>query len=242
MGSLGTSRTSVYDPFNGALGARSTEDAITRLIDVNEYNLVNPNYAINKLYRTNCALCATAVVLQALGYNVEAMPKDENKWRGFDSVFEVDYTNTDNYFLSGSRYGITGVPRVDIHGKLNTIKPGEMKSTIIDNPPRAARGADAVAKQIEEKAKGWGNGAVGVLNVRWKDRNSAHAINIINRNGRILGYDAQSNKVIMDLPKYMKRTTANHTSLVRLDNAQIKNNITQETLDKMFKKSSRKKN
>lgn len=242
MGSLGTSRTSVYDPFNGALGARSTEDAITRLIDVNEYNLVNPNYAINKLYRTNCALCATAVVLQALGYNVEAMPKDENRWRGFDSIFEVDYTNTDNYFLSGSRYGITGVPRVDIHGKLNTIKPGETKSTIIDNPPRAARGADAVARQIEEKAKGWGNGAVGVLNIRWKDRNSAHAINIINRNGRIFGYDAQSNKVIMDLPKYMKRTTANHTTLVRLDNAQIKNNITQETLDKMFKKSSRKKN
>lgn len=242
MGSLGTSRTSVYDPFNGALGARSTEDAITRLIDVNEYNLVNPNYAINKLYRTNCALCATAVVLQALGYNVEAMPKDENRWRGFDSVFEVDYTNTDNYFLSGSRYGITGVPKVATNGKLSTIKPGETKSTIIDNPPRAARGADAVAKQIEEKAKGWGNGAVGVLNVSWKDRNSAHAINIINRNGRIFGYDAQSNKVIMDLPKYMKRTTANHTTLVRLDNAQIKSNITQETLDKMFKKSSRKRN
>ena len=99
-----------------------------------------------------------------------------------------------------------------------------------------------MAKQIEEKAKGWGNGAVGVLNVKWKDRNSAHTINIINRNGRILGYDAQSNKVIMDLPKYMKRTIANHTTLVRLDNAQIKSNITQETLDKMFKKSSRKKN
>ena len=40
----------------------------------------------------------------------------------------------------------------------------------------------------------------------------------------------------------MKRTTANNTTLVRLDNAQIKSNITQETLDKMFKKSSRKKN
>ena len=202
---------------------------------------LTPNYAINKLYRTNCALCATAVVLQALGYNVEAMPRDKNKWRGFDSVFEVDYTNTDNYFLSGSRYSITGVP-VAINGKLSTIKPGETKSTIIDNPPRAARGADAVAKQIEEKAKGWGNGAVGVLNVSWKDRNSVHAINIINRNGRILGYDAQSNKVIMDLSKYMKRTVANRTSLVRLDNAQIKSNIKQETLDKMFKKSSRKKN
>ena len=242
MGSLGTSRTSVYDPFNGALGARSTEDAITRLTDVNEYNLVNPNYAINKLYRTNCALCATAVVLQALGYNVEAMPKDENKWRGFDSVFEVDYTNTDNYFLSGSNYSMTGVPRVDIHGKLNTIKPGETKSTIIDNPPRAARGADAVAKQIEEKAKGWGNGAVGVLNVKWKDVNSGHAINIINQNGHIFGYDAQINKIINDLPKYMKRTTANHTTLVRLDNAQIRSDIKQETLDKMFKKSNRKKN
>ena len=232
MGSLGTSRTSVYDPFNGALGARSTEDAITRLTDVNEYNLVNPNYAINKLYRTNCALCATAVVLQALGYNVEAMPRDENKWRGFDSIFEVDYRNTDNYMLSGSRYGMSGVmSKRDVQDYFD-----------VENPPVAPRRADKVAQAITDKAKGWGNGAVGVLNVKWKDVDSRHAINIINQNGHIFGYDAQSNKIINDLPKYMKRTTANHTTLVRLDNAQIKNNITQETLDKMFKKSSRKKN
>ena len=237
MGSIGAKRT-VSDPFNGLFGNRSTEDAITRLTNVNARNLVNPNYAQNTLYRTNCALCATAVALQAMGYDVEAMPRDKSKWRGFDSVFDVDYTNTDNYFLAGSRVGMMGVPSVNYRGALNTTDPNDrLKMVIIDNPPRAARGADAVAKQIVDKAKGWGNGSVGVLNVKWKDRNSAHAINIINQNGNVYGYDAQSNRVITDLPKYLKRTTANHTTLVRLDNAPIRSNI--KDLDKIVKKSNR---
>lgn len=227
MGSVGT--VSRPDEFGGIFGQRSSMDAIERLTRVNDYNLVNPNYSQSELYKTNCALCATAVALQARGYNVEAMPRDKDKWRDFSNVFDVDYSNTDNYILNGSRQGMNGVPSrqvVETQYKVNSL-----------DIPTMPRGADKVAQAIVDKATKWGNGSVAVLNVKWANTNSGHAINIINQNGNVFGYDAQTNKIINDLPKYLKRTVANHTTLVRVDNAKIKDNI--RNLDKMLKKSNR---
>ena len=233
MGSVGAKQSGLSDEFNGYFGERYEEDAIERLTWANNDNIINPNYAQSTLYRKNCALCATAVPLLARGYDIEAMPRDVDQWRGFNSIFDVDYSNPNNYMLSGSTYNMMGMPsklRIS-HDPNYNIKENDI--------PTAPRGSQRVAQAVIDKAKKWGNGGIGVMNVKWKDANSAHAVNIINQNGNVFIYDSQSNRVIHDIPKYLSRTVANHTTLVRLDNASVKKNIDNETLSKMFKKSSR---
>lgn len=232
MGSVGANRNSSSRPdeFNGLFGNRSTQGPIERLTRVNEYNLINPNYGMGGAYRNNCALCSVAVALQARGYNVEAMPRDTT-WRGLNSVFDIDYDNPDNFIASGSKYNLSGVKsKEQIYLQSRTY-------TSRDQIPTAPKGAKQVAKAIEDKVKKWGNGSVGIVNVKWKEVNSAHTINVINQNGTVAFYDGQTNKVITDLPKYLGRTIANHTNLVRVDNAPLKKDI--KDLDKIVKRSNK---
>lgn len=243
MGSVGakSSSSSLPDEFNGLFGARSSTSAAERVDRVinSADNVINPNHGkgLGDEWSRNCALCATATALYARGYEVEAGPRDKQQWRGLDSVFDVDYSNPDNYFTSGSRYRLSGVPsRNEIVNTSYHGGYGNGDKIDYDNVPVAPRGATAVARAIEAKAQKWGNGAIGVLNVKWKDCNAGHAINIINVNGKVIAYDPQINRRIPDLTSYMKRTVAQRTSLVRLDNAPIRADVKQSDLNKMFKK------
>lgn len=243
MGSVGAKPTpnTRPDEFGGYFGERgqeSIEDRIQRLVDSSDKgeNLINPLYKTGGLYRTNCALCATAVALEARGYDVEAMPRDKDQWRGLDSVFDVDYSNPDNYFTSGSRYRMSGVPsRQVIVNNSYYGAYGDGNSISYEKVPVAPKGASAVTKAIVDKVSKAGT-SVWVLNVKWKDASSAHALNVINQNGKIYAYDAQSGTKIpqSSLLQYMKRTVAQRTSLVRLDNAPLK--ADRKDLDKMFKR------
>lgn len=96
------------------------------------------------------------------------------------------------------------------------------------------KGSKAVAKAVEEKVRGWGNGAVGNISVSWKNKTSWHSVSIINQNGTVVIYDAQCNKVYPDLQKFFSRTYAIRTQLFRLDNAPLKKDI-QNDLKKMVK-------
>lgn len=239
MGSIGAKQsTKAPDEFGGLFGDReavNSQDRITMLMD-SAVNIINPNrWTGGEEYSKNCALCAVAVALQARGYDVEAMPRDKDQWRGLDSVFDVDYSNPDNYFTSGTRYRMSGVPSKSTI--VNNSYYGAYSNRINDyEVPTAPRGANAVANAIIKKAEKWGNGAVGVLNVKWKNSPSAHALNVVNVNGVVYGYDAQSNTLIPNLHSYMKRTIAQRTSLVRLDNAPIREDINKNDLAKMVKR------
>ena len=249
MGSVGAKTPALQDEFGGYFGARgqqSLDERIQNLVDSSDrgQNLINPHYSEGGLYRTNCALCATAVALEARGYDVEAMPRDTTKdangrdigWRGLDSVFDVDYSNPDNYFTSGSRYRMSGVPSKTqiVNNSYNGAYSGRINDYEV---PVAPRGASAVTKAIVDKVSKAGT-SVWALNVKWKGAPSAHVINVINQNGRIYGYDAQSGMKIpqSSLLQYMKRTVAQRTSLVRLDNAPLRED--RKDLDKMFKRRS----
>ena len=240
MGSVGAKKSSSFpDAFSGQLSTDSNWEnnelyAQDRFNEMTVFNrkLVNPNYldSVNgksKGYDNNCALCVAAFALNMRGYNVEAAARDK-KWRGIDSIFEPDYTNPDNYFVSGSRYSMASIPSKSGLRNVYGVK-GEI--------PTAARGAAAVAKQIEDKVKSWGNNSYGALNVKWKGYNSGHTVIVANVNGRVQMFDPQSGMTLKSegFKAYMGKTVANHTSMVRLDNAPIKQGVTKETLNKMFK-------
>lgn len=228
MGSTGAS-----DTFGGALGKKSsTNTGLTAIQEAIDNNSINPNYGKgDDLYHVNCALCATAVALKAMGYDVEAMPKDA-QWRGFDSIFHIDYSNPDNYIKGG------------VQGKNFAGIPSDMKIKMGSNIslhdiPKMPKGANGASKAIIDKVQSWGKGAVGVMYVKWKGHNSAHAINVINTGHDVVIYDAQCNKVYSDIKGYLQQTVAQRTTIVRVDNASIKKNLNMDAVNKMVKKKQK---
>lgn len=247
MGSVGAGKNNQTalarpDEFNGLFGEReqdtSKEAVYDRLIAMQLGTVsVNPNYQryMHNEYSTNCAICATAVSLQLDGYDVEAGPRDKDNWRGFDSVYDVDFTDTDNYILSSYKgignYRFSGMPKEE--EVRNNIRASMKDESKIHKMPQ---GAGPASRAIENMVKTWGNGAYGQMSVRWKDTNSAHAVNIINKNGQVLIYDGQTNNTYTDIKKYLSRTIAGRTAIVRLDNAPKREDFNTDTLKKMFKK------
>lgn len=99
------------DPYKDILGPKKDVDPIEAITRCKEQNTINPNYVQyggkeNKSYHTNCALCTAAVALQARGYDVEAMPRDKDKWRGPITIFDVDFSNPDNFILGDSTHTV----------------------------------------------------------------------------------------------------------------------------------------
>ena len=232
MGSVGANTSPREDYFNGALGERGNKSVTTVLDHIIARQAINPNYDPQKWtteYNMNCALCTAATCLQLMGYDVEAMPRDST-WRGPDSIFDVDYSNTDNYMLGSSKFKVLGI---------KTPRDLKMSIRYDDNlqPDMTPKGASKVAEAIETKVAGWGNNAFGEMMVKSATSNSWHSLVVLNYNGSTLVYDSQSNEVVSnsraELTNYLKRKTASATQLVRYDNAQVKNT---PTLNKMVKR------
>lgn len=231
MGSVGTSVSSTPDEFNGVLGNRAEQTSADFLQMISERRKpkdVNPHYGEGKEYETNCALCAVATALQLRGYDVEAMPRDKQQWRGWDSVFDVDWNRTQDYMIPDAARGLTGIPHAW------TLQAKGIQ------PDITPRGANAVANEVIKKAEQWGDGGNGYLAVKWKYGNSAHGLNVVNSGGEIVLYDGQSHRVVArgseQIKRYLSRTIANHTGLIRLDNATVK--ASPSALDKIVKKHS----
>jgi len=241
------------EPYKDILGPKKKVNPAEALMKCNREDTINPHYndkieaplgsklrkAEYKKYHHNCALCSTAGILQAQGYDVEAMPRDE-KWRGPSTVFDIDYSNTDNFISNTSRYGSTGsVKAIESHyGDGYYILHGGKKITGVQVMPK---GAKAVSKAVMEKVKGWGDGAVGEMSVWWKNTGSRHSVLIFNHNGNVFIFDGQSNKIKPDLEKFFSDTYAQRTYLVRYDNAPLKKDAA-ENLKKMVKKVDRSLN
>lgn len=231
------------EPYKDILGPQEKNaDPIERLTKCKQEYIINNKYRDKNeeyyKYHKNCALCTTAGVLQARGYDVEAMPRDKSHWRGPGHVLEVDYSNTDNYIIGDSTHWSTGSPRYDKYSKKVTFKKDHndtLKTFTPDKEPQfMPKGAKAAAEAITEKVKGWGNGAVGELSVCWKDTNKWHSIMISNDHGSVFIFDAQDNTVTTEIEHFLKDTFAKRTTLVRLDNASLRQDC-QNDLKKMVK-------
>lgn len=250
------SRNSAPDEFSGALGNRTFVSdqykAIAELIkgQPSQYNknliksIVNPEYDMfrSNKYSKNCALCTLASALRLKGYDVEAMPRDKD-WRGPANVFDVDYSNKNNYILGSDQdRKYTGEPSKMVmrDSQGNKLKGLQLyhKNQYIKDIPVMPKSASAAAKAINDKVKTWGNGAFGEMSVTWKGGKSAHSVLIFNENGKATIYDSQTHKVHRDVEKYLSGTMPRRTSIQRLDNAPVKSGI--KDLDKMVKRRKTK--
>lgn len=237
MGSVGTAPV-LEDYFNGALGDRRRVDPLTVMTNLNETGIINPNYGEERAYDINCALCTVATTLQAMGYDVEAMPRDKSTWRGPRDVFDIDYSNPDNYIAASGKSKWLGQPRARTTILGETIVEVDGKTVARSGFDVMPRGAKKASQAIIDKVKGWGSGAFGELSVKWAETSGGHSVIIGNQNGTVFIYDSQSNKVETDIQKYIQNTTANTCSITRLDNAKVKSNI--KNLDKMVRRRNKK--
>jgi len=178
---------------------------------------INPNYSTKKLeYRVNCALCSTAFALKMMGYDVEAMPKDPNKWRGFNGVFNYNWNDSNNFIapeLTSNGWNIKSPWNgTDIAAQVVTNKH------IGKNTKQATNN---IIKFMEDA----GTGSIAVMNVKWKEHSGAHAVNVINggKHG-IMIVDSQVGKIYKGataIQNYLKRTEVQKTGLYRVDNQKI---------------------
>ena len=243
----GGARNSAPDEFIGALGSRTAvniKDKLTQILDgqASKYNtnmiksIVNPEYSPwDKAYSRNCALCTLATTLQLKGYDVEAMPRDK-EWRGSVYVYDIDYSNKDNYILNGNGNGWIGEPTpMTMYGSKD--KQIYHKGQYVKNIPIAPASVTKATQMITDKIKSWGSGAFGEMRVAWKT-GGGHSVVLLNMGGKPVIYDSQNHKTYSDFEKYLSRTKVSHTSIHRLDNASIKSDI--KDLDKMVKRRKTK--
>ena len=206
----------------GGLSSKTTKDVTSRVLGkrvrplFERYNtttalgIVNPNYNMpgtGSAYTENCALCVSAAALQLMGYDVEAMPRDK-KWRGFDSVF--DYQWTPDNFKSPANKGInyTGVPWTENYINTNRFTGSD---------------AASVAREIEAQMKSWGPNSFASMNVAWNG-GGAHTIIVYqSANGTaIMDFQIHKTYTVDQWFKAHPSAKADSVGLYRLDNQTIK--------------------
>jgi hypothetical protein len=229
--------------YKDILGSKNEVDPNRILDAIENETRVNPHYKDYPQpkkynYHNNCALCTTATLLQARGYDVEAAIRDE-KWRGPRTIFDIDFSDTSSYVLSSSNHYMIDVPPVKISPDgtkyITTVPRQGFSKRTIKGVQTMPQGSRAVSRTIVNKMKEWGDGALAELSVQWKDRKSGHSVAVVNNKGYIYIYDSQCNRIETDIEWYLRDTHATRTTLIRLDNVPLKSGV-EEELKKMVKK------
>lgn len=184
-------------------------------------NFNNPN-AEAEGWHHNCQSCAMTFEAMMRGYDTEAVPHKkgdpyfvangkEHKWRdcfeGKQTIITVGYDEFEKARNSGDW---TKASR--LANKIGKIRAIEGQTVAVNNKT-------AVNKQMKE----WGDGSRATLTVIWKN-GGGHIINVINKGGKALAIDAQSNQ-IKDLGDVLSRARTNYTALTRVDNLKFTSDV-----------------
>lgn len=228
--STSTTNTNTVQP-HAVLGpqTQSTTDGFQAVIDARNglqlANTINPNRRKAHAYRINCQRCVTAVEAQFRGYDVTAKG-NRGDWKGINEllVYPSRYNPTydPNDYIVPNRTNYKGFP-TDVY--FDSTIMGRSKNTngkgVADT---AARGADALTRQIEAKMKSWGDNSRGVLSITWTT-GGAHTINIVNTKQGPKIIDGQTGHIIVGhnkLVNYFRHTVCTQTGLVRTDNKSLR--------------------
>ena len=194
--------------------------------------IVNPNYKPyielsskgrkeNEPYHKNCALCSVAGVLQLMGYDVEAMPKD-TEWRGFDDVFNFDWKNHDNYVAPNNKVNYSGTNWRDSRANPNKCK---------------ARTIEQAVDKITTTMTNWGEHSFAIMNFQWKN-GSSHAVVVYKEKYATTIMDFQDGSTYSggQMAQLLRDAKPGSIGLYRMDNAKLRDNIID--LDKIVKRRS----
>jgi len=233
-----------YPQYESIVGKQDKKDIDAVMYEMHHGNQINPNYSNPNIpqykYHKNCALCTTAILFKAHGYDVEAMPRDKDHWRGLSSILEYDYDNPDNFLLGSAQNIWDNFAATRTLRKKFNLDPDKYKP---ENYSFMPRGSNAAARAIIDKATSWGHGAVAELHLDWKGTHSSHSVSVINNHGQIWVYDGQTNEIITGhaaIAKLLSRTIASHTQLDRVDNLSLKNSPgIRDELEKMIRARKR---
>lgn len=161
----------------------------------------------------NCALCSTAGVLQIMGYDVEAMPRDVT-WRGFDSVFDYNWSDYSSYLVPGDvdKFNYSGTEYK--YTSMNNNHSANSNSSVAD-----------VADKIDKQMQSWGVRSTAIMNVAWNN-GGAHAIVALRGKTRSYILDFQTHKyytVEGFFKTFKNRIDPQSVGLYRMDNQKLKN-------------------
>ena len=161
---------------------------------------VNPGYKNwDANTKNNCVFCAVAFELRRRGYDVQANKANQ----GYDDISLMpDYFKGAKYtFIDG------GLSDDEIFANDGVI-PKNRQAKMIDNTIYAIKNQP--------------NGARGELSIVWDGAYSGHALSYSNENGKIVIYDAQSNKMIKDIESIGRFLgKASQIQICRLDNLEL---------------------
>ena len=203
------------EPYKDILGERTyrnDEEAIKRLKECEKEISINPNWHAYQTggeyqkWHNNCAICTSAAVLQAWGYNVEAGPRDRYQWRGWETIMRIKDPNSKDNIDRNTNNKMPSGPEPATNKILKTVKNWGPNT-------------------YGELAVRW----------KHKSSPSAHSVMIVNDGQSIFIWDSQTNIIYRDILKYIERTVCTKDEVHRLDNATLKKGI-EEDLKKMFKK------
>lgn len=201
------------EPYKDILGPKKeVEDPVGKMKECHNNNTINPNWHAdqtgNEYYKwhKNCAICTSAAVLQAWGYDVEAGPRLKSEWRGWETIMYLKDANSKDNIDRNTNNKMPSGPDAATKKVLKTVN-GWGPNT------------------FGELAVRW----------KHESTPSSHSVLIVNDGKSIVIWDSQTDIVYKDIRKYLSRTVCTKAEVHRLDNAVLKKGI-EKDLEKMFKK------
>lgn len=170
-------------------------------------NFNDENYKYSE-YHWNCQRCSACYELGRRGYNVEALPWNDEHFASESTIFNFNgYRNDDTYLNKyNEKYKINRSPK--------TV-------------------SDSIIKAMTD----WGDGARASLSVTWRGGDSSHIVNVESINGRITIFDAQCGQKYTNIEGYLSQTKCANTELLRLDTAPFREgNFNFDSLKTLCKK------
>ena len=234
-------------PYSDILGNRG-QSILERELGV--YDDLQDNWVGSMLGRvvnpsrnhTNCSLCTTAGMLQLMGYDVEALPRD-TLWRGASTVLDIDWTNYDNYLAPSA--DISSRPPVVLLGKDPDIMNREDRIRLYDNVDTVSRNPNTVGttgRQLITNMRNFmqrqGVGAVAEISVSWRGQSSGHSMTVYQSENGTHIIDFQAGRVYTtdeELRNLFSRAVVGRTMIHRIDNVPFQQGVETE-LNRMVRR------
>lgn len=158
----------------------------------------NPRFHEGLEWQTNCQRCVGAYEMRRRGYDVTSKPRPM-------SSGEPDKHDELPYMLASH-----GWPRM-----FGDMEPERVSGSTYE----------ATVKRIVGKMNGFGDGSRAIVRVQWKGRNGGHVFIAEQMDGEVRFIDPQTNSD--DCLRYFRLAEKNETFILRVDDKEISNLISQ---------------